>query len=1378
MKKILSMMIVILMMLQLLPMQIFAADSPAFVMDNVSGMHGNTVSVNISLVNNPGIASTTLIISFDQEAVTLTDIVFNSAELGGIPQLPPKKDGKYNSGSKLVWINGGENTYGDMVFATLTFQIDTEVVGEYDITMTYDPDDVYDITETNIDFAIENGSITVTEAPKEDLPDSITFSDKTVIYNGEEQSVEIAGTLPEGVTVAYENNTAVNAGTYEATATISGKGYNAKVLTAALTIEPKMANITGLVAEDKTYDSTPAAEIDATAAVLEGIVEGDDVYLESVSDGEFLSFSVGTWPVDYTAVVGGADKDNYKIIKPAQALTATIEKAPLEITLKSYTINTGDEIPVLEWEITGGKLFADDKIDGEPEYSIAARSTVIYKITEGTLAVYGKLSDGTTYKSNNYDVTFVPGTLVIADILVESVTLDKTELTLLASKNETAQLTATITPADATNKNIIWTSSNESVAKVGETGEVIAVGEGTATITASAEGTDISASCVVTVPHEHKLTHVDAVEATCVIKAVNEYWSCTCGVLFADKEGKTETTLDKLTGEVDAANHVNTEVIGAVAATEYAGGYTGDTYCTDCDKLVAEGENTPKLDHTHAMQYHKAVESTCVTNGTVEYWHCTKEDLCGKNYADEEGGVELTDLNAPLNPDNHEGETEIVGYVAETCTTNGYTGDTVYSCCKVEVSKGEVIPASNHVNAGDWQYDGENHWKHCPDCDTDINTATHAGGMPTCVSKAVCSTCGTSYGEMLDHDLVKTEAVDPECGVEGNIEYWTCESCGGIFADEEAENKIIEKNTVIPALEHNYIAETLVEPTCVDKGYTTYTCEYCGDSYDADFTAALGHKWGAWDITREPTDTEDGEAERVCTVCDEVETRTVAKITVPVSDENENSEEQDVKVNVFTGADSSDVEVQIDENDLNAKLEELGVSEGADGSAEGMITIDVEAVADQIESVEAVNQVTIPTQSVTKVAEAAADENNATTGLQIKLTSGTVQFDADALAAIAANAESESAGVALSIESVAGDSAEADEVVEVLSERMNETQKEILTEIHENIETDILGAVDVNLTGATSNESIGNFDGGKVTISIPFDIGNYNPNGFTIVYIYEDGTVEELEAVYENGCLVFTVEHFSAYIITYTEPEEEPAPDVEEDDDTDSVAEQLRKYWIMMQMLEKKKKEEIVPELPEIDVPVIPEIDYSEKSAADFTDVNPDAWYYDAVDYVAAKRLMNGVSDTEFAPDAEMTRAMLVTILWRMEGEPAAEKASSFADVEYGMYYTEAIAWAAENGIVNGISENLFAPNDFITREQMAVIFYRHAIFNGLEGVTMAEYVEGYNDSADVSEYAVSALNWAIGAGLINGVGDNNLAPKSTATRAQTAAIITRYLAD
>ena len=182
---------------------------------------------------------------------------------------------------------------------------------------------------------------------------------------------------------------------------------------------------------------------------------------------------------------------------------------------------------------------------------------------------------------------------------------------------------------------------------------------------------------------------------------------------------------------------------------------------------------------------------------------------------------------------------------------------------------------------------------------------------------------------------------------------------------------------------------------------------------------------------------------------------------------------------------------------------------------------------------------------------------------------------------------------------------------------------------------------------------------------------------------------------------------------------------------------------------------------------------------AAFTDM-PAAtlWSHEGLEFLLQNGIMNGVTATQLAPNTAMNRAMLVTLLWRIEGEPGCRRLLHFKDVKPESYYGRAVAWAAENGVVNGVSEDSFAPTNPITREQLATILYRYADWRGFAGEPSGT-LSDFTDGGTVSAYAETAMRWAVGTELIRGIstyGRTTLSPKSNATRAQVATILLRLL--
>ena len=174
-----------------------------------------------------------------------------------------------------------------------------------------------------------------------------------------------------------------------------------------------------------------------------------------------------------------------------------------------------------------------------------------------------------------------------------------------------------------------------------------------------------------------------------------------------------------------------------------------------------------------------------------------------------------------------------------------------------------------------------------------------------------------------------------------------------------------------------------------------------------------------------------------------------------------------------------------------------------------------------------------------------------------------------------------------------------------------------------------------------------------------------------------------------------------------------------------------------------------------------------------FTDVAIGAWYYDSVMYVVEHKLFTGTGANTFSPTANMNRAMLVTVLYRLAGSPAVSGSMPFADTAEGQWYSNAVLWASQTGIVTGTGADTFSPNQSVTREQIAVMLRRYAAYYGYDTSAAAD-LSGYSDAGKISGFARDGVSWAVAEGLIKGSG-NKLSPKNSASRAEVATLLQRY---
>lgn len=250
----------------------------------------------------------------------------------------------------------------------------------------------------------------------------------------------------------------------------------------------------------------------------------------------------------------------------------------------------------------------------------------------------------------------------------------------------------------------------------------------------------------------------------------------------------------------------------------------------------------------------------------------------------------------------------------------------------------------------------------------------------------------------------------------------------------------------------------------------------------------------------------------------------------------------------------------------------------------------------------------------------------------------------------------------------------------------------------------------------SAGDSVGALEKGAYTITLPCSKGG-NP---TVWSIDGAGNLEPVSSEYADGSVTFTTDRLGRYVVGRVAAAEEQA------------------LW-----------------------------------TNPFTDVKESDWYYKAVRYVHENGLFSGTSDTTFSPNTAMTRAMLVTVLWRVEGQPSGGSAS-FSDVPGGAWYSTAVGWASREGIVSGVGDGRFDPEGNVTREQIAAILYRYAQKKGLELPAVAAG-GSFRDSASISSWAAESVDWAVRVGLLTGRGEGQLAPSATASRAEVATLIQRF---
>ena len=408
-------------------------------------------------------------------------------------------------------------------------------------------------------------------------------------------------------------------------------------------------------------------------------------------------------------------------------------------------------------------------------------------------------------------------------------------------------------------------------------------------------------------------------------------------------------------------------------------------------------------------------------------------------------------------------------------------------------------------------------------------------------------------------------------------------------------------------------------------------------------------------------------------------------------------------VTVPVTGDSGTVSVSVSVKDKDATVAPLTEKQVdsivGTGSTASTVEIDASSLGKEITTV------TIPADTVKVIEAAVSSPDKDAESLTVKLSEGSITFDAEALKTIAEQTKGD--GLKVNLDDIG-------------TEKLNTAQKTAVSDL--TVET----VLDAYVTSGSTR--ISDFKGGSATLSVPYTLKDgQTAQGIVVWYVASDGTRTQVPAIYDGKNVVFSVPHFSNYVIAYDAAKAAACPQ----DTTCPISA--------------------------------------------FTDAKASAWYHDGVHWAIENDVMNGVGDGKFAPNDTTTRAHVVTMLWRLDGSPAYVGMSEFSDVDNEQWYGPAIRWASAEGIVNGYDDGRFGANDAVTREQLVTILYRYAQYKKMD-VSVGEdtNILSYDDAFDVHQWAMSAMQWAVGAGVVNGIG-TNLEPAGDASRAQVATMLWRF---
>ena len=851
---------------------------------------------------------------------------------------------------------------------------------------------------------------------------------------------------------------------------------------------------------------------------------------------------------------------------------------------------------------------------------------------------------------------------------------------------------------------------------------------------------------------------------------------------------------------------------------EHSGGTatcTAKAVCSTCQTAYGELGG-------HTLTKHDAVYATCTAPGNVEYWHCS---VCGKNFSDSAGTGELTEITSPaLNHnwgawtsngnsthtrtcqrDSSHTETENCSGGSATCTnaaiciscggsygkelghdwgewkntgnaqqhtrtcqrdqshteTAAHTPGTPANCTTPQTCTAcgyEVTPANNNHDWNAWESNGNGTHTHtCKNDSSHTETTNCSGGSATCEARAVCDVCHMVYGELAPHTLTHTPAVDATCTTPGNVEYWHCSVCGKNFSDSEGKGELTEITS--PALNHNWgawekVSETQHQRICQNDSSHKETgdhtpgtaatckapanCSICGQPYGEKNPS---NHTGGTEVRnqKEATTTTEGyTGDTYCLGCGEkIASGTVIPKKTSGGGSSSGGSSGGSSGNSGgtnrSGSDKTDIPVTSETQPMkpNANGNSGGTNRPGSDKTNTPVTSKTQPMKTDANGNAAVDNSSV--QSAIDKAKQDAKKNGTTEngiGVTVPITpaAGQTSFNVTIKAQTldllvkenvrqftVATDHLVSVNIGLdTLKQLDRVSAGGDIILradKVDALRSTEAKAAIGTR----------PAYDLSLVYLSGGKEtpIANLNGHTISVRLPYTPAKGEQTGnLYAVYVDDAGKVEWItKSSYDASqkAVVFETGHFSIYGIGYKNP------------------------------------------------------------APAFTDITGH-WAADNILFVASRGLLSGTSDTTFSPNTGMTRGMFVTALGRLAGiNPDSYKTGKFTDVKADAYYAPYVNWAAQTGIVEGVTAITFAPDTNINREQMAVIMANYAKKLGydlpqtLKAVTFA-------DNANISSWAKDAVRAMQQAGILAGKNGNKFDPKGTATRAEVATVLRRFV--
>ncbi len=1240
--------------------------------------------------------------------------------------------------------------------------------------------------DNNYEYSYANGSLIVNKLPlsigvnpaiinyKETFVPEFTFYG---FLTGEDRSVLTRQPVVQAPSV-------LNAGIYPISAT-GAEALNYEITYApvvTLTVN-KLPLTIGVKPAAITYGDEFVPEF-----TFVGFAQGEN---ETVLTTQPTVSDAGTDAGTYQITATGASALNYEISYDV-VVPLTINRKPVTVTADTpANVRIGSSAPALTYTVSPA-LVAGDAFTG----ALALAEQIPSELPSGTPYKDIQILKGTLALNDNYELTYVPATLRVVEKDPQVVTFNNT---LTATYGDT-NVKLLINDQSSALGAFTITSSNQEVATVDNLGNITVLGTGETTLTVSRAGNadiaDFSGEALLTVNKANLTISIPSEEIT-------------YGALYSPAEKVTYTGF--VNGET---KDVLTTPVTVGAGTDFATVLDADTYALTLAGATAENYNISYGENNATLTVNKAPLTIGVAGDTITYGEIFEPEFTFSGFVNSEDKTALsvqpqvsgaTSTNAGTYQITATGASALnyeITYAPASTLTISKKPLTVSANSETMVY-GDTVPSFTITYDGFITGESEANLL-TPAVATAFPQFTDAGEHTIVLSGATSDNYEISYTttgkltvtkkplsitalEVFDKEYDETTAATINTstlafdGVVNNDDVTIdLENAVATFATADAGENIVvtvtnlalagtkkgnytlgstefaTTGTILPELTASDVAANISTQITLTKDATELPAITVPEGFTATFDLT-GIAEGSV-ITSEgkvlPTETEQTvslpltvtktgrDQTATITIAITVPASTqyvitvtsadIAKITVAGGNTYLKNESATITATVidtnyaFAGWYNGDTFVSnsatytftVTENlDLVAKYTSNVISDGGLGGSstptESTVSVPINGSDAGVTATVSGTSVVISKVDATKV----DTENSKDLNIDVSDVKGTIDSVKLPVSAIKDLKKAGVEGVTVTFKSatMSFDAKALDAVEGEGGTRVTISAKELKTSALVSAQQKAVKGLNnakVYKFQVIGNKTISDFKDGKVEVIVPYELAE-GFNNIKAHFVAKDGSLEEIEASYANGFAALSPKHFSEYVIS-------------------SV-----------------KEEEVKDENP-------------------FTDVKEADWFYESVISAYESGLMKGMTETEFAPTLSVTRAMFVTVLHRLAGEPVVNYALGFDDVKQGEWYTEAIRWAASEKIVLGITDTEFGLNNEITREQMVTILYRY------KKATAVDSTASFKDADDISLYAIDAVNWAVANGVMKGNADNTFAPKNNATRAETAAVFTR----